>query len=137
MCSLEGEVVPLRNLVRISSLVEVKSVYLNRRSNYDYSHFLTCLLYPSPPTPSPCLFQVWLSELSAEMKETLKQLLYECVSAGRKGAVDPSRYPSQVLKHFRQAWFVSLIYPLWVCKMIVETAVAAKRVQSFGLRLLK
>lgn len=38
----------------------------------------------------------WLSELSAQMKETLKQLLYECVSAGRKGEVDPSRYPSQV-----------------------------------------
>lgn len=39
---------------------------------------------------------MWLSELSAEMKETLKHLLYECVSAGKKGAVDPSRYPSQV-----------------------------------------
>uniref|UniRef100_A0A3Q1BV91 Cytoplasmic dynein 2 heavy chain 1 n=1 Tax=Amphiprion ocellaris TaxID=80972 RepID=A0A3Q1BV91_AMPOC len=62
MCSLEGEKVPLRNLVRISSLVEA-----------------------------------WLSELSAEMKETLKHLLYECLSAGRKGAVDPSRYPSQIL----------------------------------------
>lgn len=32
------------------------------------------------------------------MKETLKQLLYKCVSAGKKGEVDPSRYPSQV--HF-------------------------------------
>ncbi|XP_008299945.1 cytoplasmic dynein 2 heavy chain 1 [Stegastes partitus] len=62
MCSLEGEKVPLRNLVRISSLVEV-----------------------------------WLSELSVEMKETLKHLLYECLSAGRKGSVDPSRYPSQIL----------------------------------------
>ncbi|XP_068612804.1 cytoplasmic dynein 2 heavy chain 1 isoform X2 [Brachionichthys hirsutus] len=62
MCSLEGEVVRLRNLVRISSLVEV-----------------------------------WLSELSMEMRETLKHLLYECVSAGRKGEVDPSHYPSQIL----------------------------------------
>ncbi|KAK6296185.1 hypothetical protein J4Q44_G00338980 [Coregonus suidteri] len=60
MRSLEGEVVPLRNLIRISNSVEV-----------------------------------WLGELSAEMKETLKQLLCECVSAGRKGEVDPSRYPSQ------------------------------------------
>lgn len=31
-----------------------------------------------------------------EMKETLKQLLHECVSLGKKGNVDPSRYPSQV-----------------------------------------
>ncbi|XP_025753905.1 cytoplasmic dynein 2 heavy chain 1 isoform X2 [Oreochromis niloticus] len=62
MCSLEGEIVPLRNVVRISSLVEV-----------------------------------WLSELSVEMKETLKHLLYECVSAAKKGEVDPSRYPSQIL----------------------------------------
>ncbi|XP_071781183.2 cytoplasmic dynein 2 heavy chain 1 [Centroberyx gerrardi] len=62
MCSLEGEMVPLRNLIRISNNVEV-----------------------------------WLSELSAEMKETLKHLLYECVSAGKKGEVDPSRYPSQIL----------------------------------------
>uniref|UniRef100_A0A3Q4HAW8 Cytoplasmic dynein 2 heavy chain 1 n=1 Tax=Neolamprologus brichardi TaxID=32507 RepID=A0A3Q4HAW8_NEOBR len=62
MCSLEGEIVPLRNSVHISSLVEV-----------------------------------WLSELSVEMKETLKHLLYECVSAAKKGEVDPSRYPSQIL----------------------------------------
>ncbi|XP_013869519.1 cytoplasmic dynein 2 heavy chain 1 [Austrofundulus limnaeus] len=62
MCSLEGEVVQLRNSVHISSLVEV-----------------------------------WLSELSVEMKETLKHLLHECLTAGRKGEVDPSRYPSQIL----------------------------------------
>lgn len=41
-------------------------------------------------------FQAWLSELSEEMKETLKHLLHECLTAGRKGEVDPSRYPSQV-----------------------------------------
>lgn len=34
-----------------------------------------------------------------EMKETLKHLLYECLSAGKKGEVDPSRYPSQVHTH--------------------------------------
>ncbi|CAL8361611.1 unnamed protein product [Merluccius merluccius] len=62
MCSLEGELVPLRNLVRISNNVEV-----------------------------------WLSELSAEMKETLKQLLLECIAAGQRGEVDPARYPSQIL----------------------------------------
>ncbi|XP_068440329.1 cytoplasmic dynein 2 heavy chain 1 isoform X1 [Clinocottus analis] len=62
MCSLEGEIVPLRNLIHISSLVEV-----------------------------------WLSELSVEMKETLKHLLYECLSAGKKGELDPSCFPSQIL----------------------------------------
>ena len=40
--------------------------------------------------------KVWLSELSAEMKETLKHMLLECVAAGRKGEVNPARYPSQV-----------------------------------------
>ncbi|KAI3354358.1 hypothetical protein L3Q82_018881, partial [Scortum barcoo] len=63
MCSLEGEIVPLRNLIRISSLVEVK---------------------------------LWCRALcKCEMKETLKHLLCECLSAGKKGEVDPSRYPSQ------------------------------------------
>ncbi|XP_028320044.1 cytoplasmic dynein 2 heavy chain 1 isoform X2 [Gouania willdenowi] len=62
MRSLDGEVVPLRNVVRISSLVEA-----------------------------------WLSELSVEMKETLKHLLCECLFAGKKGEVDPSRFPSQIL----------------------------------------
>ncbi|XP_056467776.1 cytoplasmic dynein 2 heavy chain 1 isoform X1 [Gadus chalcogrammus] len=70
MCSLEGEVVPLRNLVRISNNVEV-----------------------------------WLSELSAEMKETLKQMLLECVAAGRKGDVNPARYPSQILGLAEQIQF--------------------------------
>ncbi|XP_077466766.1 cytoplasmic dynein 2 heavy chain 1 isoform X1 [Stigmatopora argus] len=62
MCSLDGEIVPLRNTVHISSLVEE-----------------------------------WLNELSKEMKGTLREMLYECVTAGKKGDVDPSRYPSQVL----------------------------------------
>ncbi|XP_029699181.1 cytoplasmic dynein 2 heavy chain 1 isoform X3 [Takifugu rubripes] len=62
MCSLEGEIVPLKQSVQISSLVEE-----------------------------------WLSQLSAQMKDTLKQLLYECVSAGKKGEVDPSSYPLQIL----------------------------------------
>ncbi|TNN21905.1 Cytoplasmic dynein 2 heavy chain 1 [Liparis tanakae] len=31
------------------------------------------------------------------MKETLKHLLSECLSAGQKGEVDPSCYPSQIL----------------------------------------
>ncbi len=40
--------------------------------------------------------QVWLSALSTEMKNTLKHLLCECVNAGKKGNVDPTRFPTQV-----------------------------------------
>uniref|UniRef100_A0A671UXN0 Cytoplasmic dynein 2 heavy chain 1 n=1 Tax=Sparus aurata TaxID=8175 RepID=A0A671UXN0_SPAAU len=90
MCSLEGEIVPLRNLIQISSLVEV-----------------------------------WLSELSVEMKETLKHLLYECLSAGRKGAVDPSRYPSQILCLAEQIQFTE----------DVERALKEQNLQQLELEL--
>ncbi|KAM9852784.1 cytoplasmic dynein 2 heavy chain 1 isoform 4-T4 [Aulostomus maculatus] len=90
MCSLEGEIVPLRNVIRISSLVEV-----------------------------------WLSELSVEMKETLKQLLYECVSAGKKGDVDPSRYPSQILCLAEQIQFAE----------DVERALKEQNLQQLELEL--
>ncbi|KAM6946318.1 LOW QUALITY PROTEIN: cytoplasmic dynein 2 heavy chain 1 [Aplochiton taeniatus] len=70
MRSLEGEVVPLRNVILISNQVEL-----------------------------------WLSELSTEMKETLKHLLCECVSAGRTGELDPSRFPSQILCLAQQIQF--------------------------------
>ncbi|XP_023565248.1 cytoplasmic dynein 2 heavy chain 1 [Octodon degus] len=41
----------------------------------------------------------WLNDLALEMKQTLKELLKECVSAGHssRGAVDPSLFPSQIL----------------------------------------
>lgn len=43
-------------------------------------------------------FQTWLNDLALEMKQTLKQLLVECVTAGQssQGAIDPSLFPSQV-----------------------------------------
>ena len=43
--------------------------------------------------------ETWLNELSKEMKNTLKQLLIECVNLGRKNdsSLDPLKYPSQVL----------------------------------------
>ena len=40
-----------------------------------------------------------MSNLANEMKDTLKELLVECLNAGKKGSktgVDPSMYPSQV-----------------------------------------
>ncbi|XP_062407923.1 dynein cytoplasmic 2 heavy chain 1 [Sardina pilchardus] len=91
MKSLEGEVVPLRNLIRISNDVEV-----------------------------------WLSELSSEMKETLKQLLCECVSAGKRGAVDPSRYPSQILCVAEQIQFTEE----------VENALHHQSLQQLELELM-
>ncbi|XP_040316731.1 cytoplasmic dynein 2 heavy chain 1 [Herpailurus yagouaroundi] len=43
--------------------------------------------------------ETWLNGLAMEMKQTLKQLLAECVTAARSppGAVDPSLFPSQIL----------------------------------------
>ncbi|XP_024132434.1 cytoplasmic dynein 2 heavy chain 1 [Oryzias melastigma] len=90
MCSLEGEVVPLRTAVRISSLVEV-----------------------------------WLGELSMQMKETLKHLLYECLMAAKKGDVDPSRYPSQILCLAEQIQFTE----------DVEKALKQQRLQQLELEL--
>ncbi|KAF0030538.1 hypothetical protein F2P81_017269 [Scophthalmus maximus] len=90
MCSLEGEIVPLRNLVHISSLVEV-----------------------------------WLNQLSVEMKETLKHLLYECLSAGKKGEVDPSRSPSQILCLAEQIQFTE----------DVERALKEQNLQQLELEL--
>lgn len=42
--------------------------------------------------------QVWLSRLSEEMKDTLKELLVECLKDAKqsKGGLDPNKYPSQV-----------------------------------------
>ena len=64
MNSIQGEVVPLKHPIQISSEVES-----------------------------------WLHELSKEMKNTLKQLLIECVNLGRKkdGSLDPLKFPSQIL----------------------------------------
>lgn len=43
---------------------------------------------------------MWLGDLANEMKDTLKQLLIDCLSASKKGGsgggVDPSKFPSQV-----------------------------------------
>ncbi|XP_033632471.1 cytoplasmic dynein 2 heavy chain 1-like isoform X2 [Asterias rubens] len=44
--------------------------------------------------------EVWLGELAREMKETLQQLLLDCLRAHRGGrgqGVDPNQFPSQIL----------------------------------------
>lgn len=64
MNSIEGEIVPLKNQVRIRTEVEQ-----------------------------------WLSELAKGMKETLRQLLVDCLRDinANKNELDPLKYPSQVL----------------------------------------
>ena len=42
---------------------------------------------------------MWLGKLANEMKDTLTELLVECLNVGKKGSksgVDPLKYPSQV-----------------------------------------
>uniref|UniRef100_A0A9J7YQK8 Cytoplasmic dynein 2 heavy chain 1 n=1 Tax=Cyprinus carpio carpio TaxID=630221 RepID=A0A9J7YQK8_CYPCA len=51
--------------------------------------------------------EVWLSALSTEMKNTLKHLLCECVDAGKRGNVDPTRFPSQILCLAEQIQFTA------------------------------
>ncbi|KAK3100036.1 hypothetical protein FSP39_013759 [Pinctada imbricata] len=43
--------------------------------------------------------EVWLGRLSDEMKDTLQELLRECLkdSKGGRGNLDPNKYPSQIL----------------------------------------
>lgn len=44
--------------------------------------------------------ELWLGKLSDEMKDTLKQLLEQCLQEARMsraGGLDPSKYPSQIL----------------------------------------
>ncbi|XP_058489723.1 dynein cytoplasmic 2 heavy chain 1 isoform X2 [Solea solea] len=77
-----------------------------------------------------CIFisshvELWLKELSVEMKETLKQLLYECMSAGKKGSVDPLRYPSQILCLAEQIQFTE----------DVERALKEQNLQQLELEL--
>ena len=64
MNSLEGEIVPLKNKIKISNEVES-----------------------------------WLNQLASEMKNTLKQLLVECLKDGQgsPNGMDPLKYPSQIL----------------------------------------
>ncbi|TRY83670.1 hypothetical protein DNTS_027964 [Danionella cerebrum] len=51
--------------------------------------------------------EVWLSALSTEMKNTLKHLLSDCVNAGKRGNVDPTRFPSQILCLAEQIGFTA------------------------------
>ncbi|XP_059389922.1 dynein cytoplasmic 2 heavy chain 1 isoform X3 [Carassius carassius] len=51
--------------------------------------------------------EVWLSALSTEMKNTLKHLLCDCVDAAKRGNVDPTRFPAQVLCLAEQIQFTA------------------------------
>ena len=62
--------------------------------------------------------QVWLGRLSDEMKNTLQQLLVECVKEGRTGnrGIDPTRYPSQILCLAEQILFTER------CEVAIESS---------------
>ena len=70
-------------------------------------------------------WQVWLGDLANEMKDTLTQLLVDCLSASKKGGsgggVDPSKFPSQVCLCFWiqcDCWSISLSVRPFVCPSI-------------------
>uniref|UniRef100_A0A8D0H431 Cytoplasmic dynein 2 heavy chain 1 n=1 Tax=Sphenodon punctatus TaxID=8508 RepID=A0A8D0H431_SPHPU len=72
--------------------------------------------------------EVWLNNLALEMKETLKQLLIECVNAGRRsqGSIDPTLFPSQVLCLAEQIQFTE----------DVENAIKEHNLQQIELELM-
>lgn len=94
MKSVEGETVPLRNKVLLSSDVEVRK--------FDPGIFLGIfekLICYVTRASFLSFSQVWLNGLALEMKETLKKMLLDCIDAGKKsqGSIDPSLFPSQVV----------------------------------------
>ncbi|RXM28913.1 Cytoplasmic dynein 2 heavy chain 1 [Acipenser ruthenus] len=70
--------------------------------------------------------EVWLSDLASEMKETLKQLLFDCVTAGRRSGIDPSRFPSQILCLAEQIQFTE----------DVENAIQVHKLQQLEVDLM-
>ncbi|EDO38992.1 predicted protein [Nematostella vectensis] len=52
--------------------------------------------------------EAWLGHLAVEMKDTLRELLTQCLDISRKGGgsgVDPSKFPSQILNLAEQVQF--------------------------------
>ncbi|XP_053164065.1 cytoplasmic dynein 2 heavy chain 1 isoform X1 [Hemicordylus capensis] len=72
--------------------------------------------------------EVWLNKLSSEMKETLKQLLIDCVTTGKRlqGSIDPSLFPSQILCLAEQIQFTE----------DVEYAIKEHNLQQIELELM-
>ncbi|XP_032878557.1 cytoplasmic dynein 2 heavy chain 1 isoform X2 [Amblyraja radiata] len=72
--------------------------------------------------------EVWLSNLAGVMKETLNQLLIECIDAWKQsqGAIDPSRFPSQILCLTEQIQFTEE----------VENAIRKHRLQQLNDELM-
>ncbi|XP_078258653.1 cytoplasmic dynein 2 heavy chain 1 isoform X2 [Rhinoraja longicauda] len=72
--------------------------------------------------------EVWLNNLAGVMKETLSQLLVECIDAWKQsqGAIDPSRFPSQILCLTEQIQFTEE----------VENAIKKQRLQQLNDELV-
>ncbi|KAM7436007.1 Cytoplasmic dynein 2 heavy chain 1 [Porites harrisoni] len=73
--------------------------------------------------------EVWLGDLANEMKDTLKQLLTDCLSASKKGGsgggVDPSKFPSQILCLAEQVQFTDRC----------EAAIKSNSLQEFQIEM--
>ncbi|CAB3978327.1 cytoplasmic dynein 2 heavy chain 1-like [Paramuricea clavata] len=72
--------------------------------------------------------EVWLGNLANEMKDTLKELLVDCLNAGKKGSktgVDPSMYPSQILCLAEQIQFTERC----------EAAIRSNSLQEFSIEM--
>ncbi|XP_074620352.1 cytoplasmic dynein 2 heavy chain 1-like [Acropora palmata] len=73
--------------------------------------------------------EVWLGDLANEMKDTLKQLLIDCLSASKKGGsaggVDPSKFPSQILCLAEQIQFTERC----------EAAIKSNSLQEFQIEM--
>ncbi len=70
------------------------------------------------------MFQTWLSKLATEMKQTLTELLKQCLrdaKSGRFGGLDPNKYPSQIL---------------CLCEMVQFTERCEEALGSHGLQNL-
>ncbi|XP_013392185.1 cytoplasmic dynein 2 heavy chain 1, partial [Lingula anatina] len=72
--------------------------------------------------------EVWLGYLAEEMKNTLKQLLTECLKdskAGGQGGLDPNKYPSQILCAAEQINFTEQC----------EEAIKTSSLQEFNIEM--
>ncbi|KAL3266579.1 hypothetical protein HHI36_010743 [Cryptolaemus montrouzieri] len=95
ICSLEGEIVPLNNVVNIIRPVEVRKIHLIMHVPTCQTKSIMKLTLKSELDDKSVAGFEWLNTLVKEMNTTLKDLLVQCLNDGQ--GVDPLKYPSQIL----------------------------------------